>query len=140
MFWGYKVSKLGHLYLAITLQCFKSHQWRQREVDVPGKKVREHDIKPTLPPQKVSFQKCKKSQSKESTQAPPKDAKVNHISIKEEMEEQAQIYASLDSSGCNWNYSILEDQVDYEAKYLTFLIDSGSSHSFMSPSSAKDWK
>ena len=52
------------------------------------------------------------------------------------MEEQAQIYAALDPSGRNRQYSILEAQGDYEGKSLTFLIDSGSSHSFILPSTA----
>ena len=57
--------------------------------------------------------------------------------MKEEAEEQAQIYAALDPSGRNCQYSILEVQGDYEGKPLIFLIDSRSSHSFISPSTAK---
>ena len=37
----------------------------------------------------------------------------------------------------NRQYSILEAQGDYEGKPLTFLIDSGSLHSFISPNTAK---
>ena len=48
--------------------------------------------------------------------------KVNYVSVKEEMEEQAQIYAALDPSGRNRQYSILEAQGDYEGKLLTFLM------------------
>ena len=52
-------------------------------------------------------------------------------------EEQAQIYVALDPSGCNHQYTMLEAQGEYEGKSLTFLIDAKSSHSFMSPSTAK---
>ena len=57
--------------------------------------------------------------------------------MKVEGEEQAQIYAALDPSGRNRQYTVLEAQGEYEGKPLTFLIDSGSSHSFISPSTAK---
>ena len=63
--------------------------------------------------------------------------KINHIKLGEAAEEQAQIYAALDLSGRNQQFSILETQGDYEGKPLTFLIDSGSSHSFISPGTAK---
>ena len=43
----------------------------------------------------------------------------------------------MDPSGRNRQFSILETQGDYEGKPLTFLIDSGSSHSFISPGTAK---
>ena len=57
--------------------------------------------------------------------------------MKAEGEEQAQIYATLDPSGCKHQCTILEAQGEYEGNSLTFLIDSGSSHSFISPSIAK---
>ena len=57
--------------------------------------------------------------------------------MREEAEEQAQIYAALDPSGRNCQYSILEVHGDYEGKPLIFLIDFGSSHSFIFPSTAK---
>ena len=57
--------------------------------------------------------------------------------MKGEAEEQAQICAALDPSGRNHQYSILEVQGDYEGKPLIFLIDSRSSHSFISPKIAK---
>ena len=57
--------------------------------------------------------------------------------MKTEGEEQAQIYAALDPSGCNHQFTVLEAEGEYEGNSLTFLIDSGSSHSFISPSTAK---
>ena len=43
----------------------------------------------------------------------------------------------MDPKGRNCQYTILEAQGEYEGNSLTFLIDSGSSHSFISPSTAK---
>ena len=57
--------------------------------------------------------------------------------MKTEGEEQEQIYAALDPSGRNRQFTVIEAEGEYEANSLTFLIDSGSSHSFISPSTAK---
>ncbi|MCO5580025.1 hypothetical protein L7F22_033891 [Adiantum nelumboides] len=62
---------------------------------------------------------------------------ANYLTITDEVTEQAHVYAALDPSGRNRQYSILEAQGDYQSKSLTFLIDSGSSHSFISPSTVK---
>ncbi|MCO5612133.1 hypothetical protein L7F22_066395 [Adiantum nelumboides] len=55
----------------------------------------------------------------------------------DEVIEQAHVYAALDPSERNRQFSILEAQGDYQGKSLTFLIDSRSSHSFISPSIVK---
>ena len=83
------------------------------------------------------FQNRNKNQSNPTTSNLPKVATINYVSVKEEVEEQAQIYAALDLSGCNCQYSILEVQGGYEGKLFIFLIDSESSHSFISPNIAK---
>ena len=62
--------------------------------------------------------------------------KINYISVKTEDEEQAQIYAALDPSGRNRQFTVLEANGEYKGNSLSFLIDSGSSHSFISPSTA----
>ncbi|MCO5586076.1 hypothetical protein L7F22_040015 [Adiantum nelumboides] len=62
---------------------------------------------------------------------------ANYLTITDEVTEQAHVYAALDPSGRNQQYSILEAQGDYQGKSLTFLIDSGSSHLFISPSTVK---
>ena len=90
-----------------------------------------------MPTQKETFLKCNKNQSKGGVSTQPKNVKINYISVKIEGEEQAQIYVALDPSGCNHQYTVLEAQGDYEGKSLTFLIDSRSSHSFISPRTAK---
>ena len=43
----------------------------------------------------------------------------------------------MDPSGHNWQFIILETQGDFEGKSLTFLIDFGSSHSFISLTTMK---
>ena len=43
----------------------------------------------------------------------------------------------MDPSGRNRQFTILETQEEYEGKPLTFLIDFGSSHSFISPATIK---
>ena len=43
----------------------------------------------------------------------------------------------MDPSGCNRHFTILETQGEYEGKPLIFLIDFGSSHSFISPATVK---
>ncbi|MCO5576110.1 hypothetical protein L7F22_029917 [Adiantum nelumboides] len=62
---------------------------------------------------------------------------ANYLTITDKVTEQTHVYAALDPSGRNRQYSILEAQGNYQGKFLTFLIDSGSSHSFISPSTIK---
>ncbi|MCO5556517.1 hypothetical protein L7F22_010066 [Adiantum nelumboides] len=62
---------------------------------------------------------------------------ANYLTLTDEVTEQIHVYAALDPSGRNRQYSILEAQGDYQGKSLTFLIDFGSSHSFISPSTVK---
>ncbi|MCO5608643.1 hypothetical protein L7F22_062857 [Adiantum nelumboides] len=62
---------------------------------------------------------------------------ANFVTIIDEVTEQAHVYVALDPSGRNQQYSIPKAQGDYQGKSLTFLIDSGSSHSFISPSTVK---
>ncbi|MCO5601287.1 hypothetical protein L7F22_055406 [Adiantum nelumboides] len=59
------------------------------------------------------------------------------VTITDKVTEQAHVCAALDPSGRNRQYSILEAQGDYQDKSLTFLIDSGCSHSFIFTSTIK---
>ena len=68
---------------------------------------------------------------------PPRAATVNHVTIQEETEVQAQVYATLDPRGRNQQFSVMEIGGTSQGKTLSFLIDSGSSHSFLSPSTIK---
>ena len=63
----------------------------------------------------------------------PAPARVNTITLQEESEERAEIYAALDPSGRNRQYSVMEVPVDCQGNPLSLLVDSGSTHSFISP-------
>lgn len=119
------------------IQCFECKEWGHKKVDCPKAKLKA-PARPPLPPQHKAF--LNRRQGGQNRPAPgnlPRAATVNHASVKEEMEEQAHVYAALDPSGYNRQFSILEVQGDYEGRPLSFLIDSGSSHSFLSPSTIK---
>ena len=120
------------------LQCFGCKKWGHKRSECPD--AAKTAIRPNLPPQRNIYLgrgRGRGQPPKGPIRGPPNPVKVNYVSLGEEAEEQAQIYAALDPSGRNRQYSILEAQGDYEGKPLTFLIDSGSSHSFLSPGTAK---
>ena len=51
-----------------------------------------------------------------------------------EEEVEAKVHAALDPSGHNQQFSVVKLEADCDGKSLIFLVDSGSSHSFISPS------
>ena len=59
------------------------------------------------------------------------------MTIQEEAKVQAQVYATLDPRGRNQQFSVMEIGGTSQGKNLSFLIDSGSSYSFLSPSTIK---
>ena len=65
---------------------------------------------------------------------------MNYVQSSDKAKEWANVYATLDPSKQNQQYSILEVQGNYEGKPLTFLIDLGNSYSFISPIIAKHRK
>lgn len=119
------------------IQCFGCRQFGHKKAECPNKDDKKNFPRPALPPQKQAFQNCNRNQPRGPAPIQPKVVKVNYVSVKEEAEVQAQIYAALDPSGYNRQYSILEAQGDYEGKPLTFLIDSRCLHSFISPNTSK---
>ena len=118
-------------------QCFECQQWGHKRTNCPNKANKKKTFSPPLPTLKESFQNQNKNQNKQNILEQLKNVKINYVSIKDEQEEQAQIYAALDPSGHNSQFTILETQGEYEGKHLIFLIDSQSSHSFLSLSIAK---
>ena len=58
---------------------------------------------------------------------------ANQVTLNDEFEEKAEIYAALDPSGRNQQYSVIETQVEYQGNSFSLLVDSGSTHSFISP-------
>ena len=59
------------------------------------------------------------------------------MTIQEEVEFKAQVYAALDPRGRNQQFLIMEIGKTSQGKILFFLIDFGSSHSFLSPTTIK---
>ena len=92
---------------------------------------------PLTPQRKAFLARNQGGQNRQDNGKPLKNSTVNHVTITEEVEEQAHIYAALDPKGYNRQFSILEVPGNYEGNTLSFLIDSGSSHSFLSPSTIK---
>ncbi len=116
-----------------TIQCFGCREWGHKKIDCPNAK---DSIRPPLPLQKHAFQN--RNQGRPNPRNPTVNtARVNHVTISDETVEQAHIYAALDPRGYNRQYSILEVQGEHEGKIISFLVDSGSSHSFLSPSTIK---
>ena len=59
------------------------------------------------------------------------------MTIQEEVEVQAQVYAALDPRGKNQQILVMEIERTNQGKIHSFLIDFGSSHSFLSPTTIK---
>ena len=90
------------------IQCFEIHQWGHKKDDFPNKASKKNTFCPPLPLQKEAFQNWNKNQNKGKIFKQPRNVKINYVSIKDEQEEQAQIYAALDPSGRNQQFTILE--------------------------------
>ena len=126
------------------IQCYGCQQWGHKKADCPNKGNNQkkvgnslsHSLPPSLPSQEEAFKNRNKKPPQAKTQAKAPNVKINYIRVKTEGEEQAQIYAALDPSGRNRQFTVLEAEGKYEGNSLAFLIDSGSSHSFISPSTA----
>ncbi|MCO5554581.1 hypothetical protein L7F22_008111 [Adiantum nelumboides] len=92
---------------------------------------------PLIPQRKAFLGRNQGGRNQQGNNKPMRTSTVKHVTITEGVDEQAHIYAALDPRGYNRQFSILEVPGDYEGKPLSFLIDSGSSHSFLSPSTIK---
>ncbi|MCO5577333.1 hypothetical protein L7F22_031162 [Adiantum nelumboides] len=99
-----------------SIQCFECKEWGHKKYNYPKTNAPTHL---PLPPQHKTF--LNRNPGSQNRQAcagnPPKATIVNYVSVKDEMEEQAQIYAALDPSGYNRQFSILEVQGDYEGGF-----------------------
>ncbi len=63
----------------------------------------------------------------------PNAARVKQIqAYQEEVEPNAHIHAAIEHQGANQHFSVLQTPAKYEGKSFTLLIDSGSTHSFLS--------
>ena len=90
------------------IQCFECYQWGHKKANCPNKGNKKKEFWPPLPTQKEAFINHNKNPPQGRAPTQPKNIKINYISVKVEGEEQAQIYAALDPSGCNHQYNILE--------------------------------
>ena len=69
-----------------------------------------------------------------ANQPPNKKATISQI-CGEEVDEEAtcHIHAAIEHQGPNQQFSVLQTPAEYEGKKFTLLIDSRSTHSFLSP-------
>ena len=64
----------------------------------------------------------------------PVAARVNQVqAFQEEEDPHGHINAAIEHQGANQQFSVLQTPAEYEGKPFTLLIDSGSTHSFLSP-------
>ncbi|MCO5597053.1 hypothetical protein L7F22_051127 [Adiantum nelumboides] len=118
-----------------SIQCFGCKEWGHKAASCPKKQTPLRS--PLIPQRKAFLGRNQGGRNQQGNNKPMKTSTVNHVTSTEEVDEQAHIYAALDPRGYNQQFSILEVPGDYEGKPLSFLIDSGSSHSFLSPSTIK---
>ena len=100
------------------LQCFECGGWGHKKGNCPNKIAKKITFWPPLPTQREAFLNRNKNQSIGQASTLPKNIKVNYVSIKEEQEEQAKYYDTLDPSEPNQQYSILEEPWSYEEGIL----------------------
>ena len=118
-------------------QCYDCQQWGHKRAQCPARVGKKGFARNPIPAPNPAFANQRRNPPKAAAPGPPKSVKVNYVQVCDEAEEQANVYAALDPSGRNHQYSILEVQGDYKGKPLTFLIDSRSLHSFMSSITTK---
>ena len=64
----------------------------------------------------------------------PGVARANQLEVvKGEEQPNAHIHAAIEHQGANQQFSVLQTPAEYQGKTFTLLIDSGSTHSFLSP-------
>ena len=65
------------------------------------KQIRRRHPVNLYPLRKEAFLNRNRNQNKGKSLEQLKNVKINYVSIKDKQEEQAQVYAALDPSGCN---------------------------------------
>ena len=55
------------------------------------------------------------------------------VTLQDKESDRAQVYAAIKHQGRNCQFSVIQAPMSYEGKNFKLLIDSGSTHSFLSP-------
>ena len=110
------VTQIGKL-----VYCFECKEWGHKKASCPNKRV--PFCSPLTPQHKAFLNRNQGGQNRQGNGKPLKNSTVNHVTITEEVEEQAHIYVALDPKGYNRQFSILNVPRHYEGKALSFLID-----------------
>ena len=136
-------------------QCYKCQEWDHKCYKCPKKiaslthgrnqqppQVSQPPRTPQIPwghgrPQQGGRPNRVNPSSQPPNSNPPRATTISHVTIQEEAEVQAQVYAALDPKGRNQQFLVMEIGGTSQGKTLSFLIDFGSSHSFLSPSTIK---
>ena len=63
----------------------------------------------------------------------PPGVRVNRVQANQDQEPVARVYAAVEHQGANQQFAVLQTPAEYEGTKFTLLIDSGSTHSFISP-------
>ena len=98
------------------IQCYGCQQWGHKKADCPSKGNHKQIVRPSLPLQDEAFNNQNKKPPQAKTQAKFPNVKINYISVKTEGEEQEQIYVALDPSEHNCQFTVLEDEEEYEGR------------------------
>ncbi len=76
------------------VQCFECKEWGHKKVRCPNKRI---PFRSPLTPQRKAFlNQNQGGQNRQGNGKPLKNSTVNHVTITEEVEEQAHIYVALD--------------------------------------------
>ena len=119
------------------IKCYDCQQWGHHRSNCPNKNFQRGRPRAALPSQEKEFAKTQGIPSPRKNTRPNQQANENYVDVSEEAEEQAEVYAALNPNSRDHQYTVLEFKGDYEGKPLTFLINSGSLHSFISPNLTK---
>ena len=96
------------------IQCHKCYEWGHKKADCPSNTPGQANPRLVLPSQREAYQNCNNGQPKKQNYSQSQKVTINFVSIRDEINEQAQIYAALDPSRYNCQSSILEAQGIYE--------------------------
>ena len=83
------------------IQCFECQEWAHKKADGPNKANKKKTFCLPLSTQKEDFLNLTKNQNKGKILKQIKNVTINYVNVKDEQEQQAQVYTALDLSGRN---------------------------------------